>query len=575
MKYLKFLFSSYLSLSNLFLITCVNIVYIQGNSLFHIKNLLFPINSGYARMTGTMATTNLIKALENLIPNGESNTKKLKILMVGAEVAPYATVGGYSMVLAYLSKALLKRGHDVRLFIPKFGFIDNQNKYELVTVVKELKVPTGDENNPFLVCNIKSHTNDFGLITYFLENMEYYEQRANVYGYSDDATRWALLSKGALEFIRQSEEFIPDVIHTNDWHTGILPNYLKSCYKNDKVLSGIASVFTIHSLPHQGMFDHRHVSELDFDDGRSDIAPLVSDRLKKQNFMRRGILFADAINTVSKTYTKEILTSEYGEGLDKLLIEVRSKLSGILNGLDYDEFNPATDKLIERNFDLRTLELRSANKLALQREFDLVEDVKIPIIAMLGRLDYQKGTDLAINTLRHVLSDYNIQFVQVGGGDGGLANALIDLQKQFPDKVGVHPYPNFLGLPRLVFAGSDIMLLPSRFEPCGIVQLETMRYGAIPIIRKVGGLADTVSNFDSELLSGTGFVFTHFNEFALFGQIVRALELYKNKKTWQKLQRNAMSADFSWSYSAGEYEKFYTKAINLKKAPHPLSNTHQ
>src|SRR3989344_5002834 len=293
----------------------------------------------------------------------ESSDTKLKVLIVGAEAAPYATVGGFSSVIAYLSKALLKRGHDVGVFLPKFGSID-ENVFNLKMVYEGLKVPTGNEDNPNLICNVKAAKDLAGVTTYFLENQEYYEKRANVYGYSDDPTRWALLSRGAIEFIKTGL-FVPDVIHANDWHTGIISNYLKTDYEKDSQVNKIATVFTIHNMKFQGMFDHTHVSELDLDDGKSAVNSFFSDSLKKQNFLRRGILYSDAVNTVSKTYSREILTPEFGEGLDKLLLEVKSKLFGIVNGLDYDEYNPATDKLIEQNYDIKSLHLRPVNKTAL------------------------------------------------------------------------------------------------------------------------------------------------------------------------------------------------------------------
>jgi starch synthase len=500
-------------------------------------------------------------------PNADSEqkSKQLKILMVGAEAAPYATVGGFSSVLAYLSKNLVERGHDVRLFIPKFGLIDEE-KYETKTIYEGLKVPTGDDSNPFLVCNVKV-TNTDGVQAYLLENMEYYEQRANVYGYSDDPTRWALLSRGVLEFLK-TETFVPDVIHCNDWHTGLIPQYLQTVYKDEPVLEDVSTVFTIHNLRFQGVFDHKNVSELDFDDGKSAVAGFFDPRLNTLNFMKRGIIYADIVNTVSKKYSKEILTPEFGEGLDKLLLEVKGKLFGIVNGLDYDEFDPATDSLIEENYSVKSLKNRAVNKVALQKEFDLPEDETALLLGFVGRLDYQKGVDLAVETLYPFMKDYNVQFVQVGGGDGGLAEQLQKLRDAFPKKVGIHPYPNFT-LPRLLFAGSDCILCPSRFEPCGIVQIEAMRYGAIPIVRKVGGLADTVENFDSITGKGNGFVFTEFDKFSLFGQLVRAYELFRNKKMWQKLQVNAMGSDFSWDFSAKEYERLYRNAISFKNKPQP------
>ena len=401
-----------------------------------------------------------------------------------------------------------------------------------------------------------------GVTVYFLENQEYYEKRANVYGYSDDATRWALLSRGVLEFLKL-KIFVPDIIHCNDWHTGAVVNYLKTVYRTDKDLQDIASVFTIHNLHFQGNFDHKYVSELDYDDGKSPIASMLMARITKLNFMRRGILYADVVNTVSKTYAREILTPEYGEGLDKLLLEVREKLFGIINGLDYSEFDPSKDTLIEHNFDSTSLSLRKYNKIALQKEFNLPVDPEILTLGFVGRLDMMKGVDLMIKVMEHVLDNYPVQFVQVGGGDGQLIDAIKALKNKYPTKVAIHPYPNFT-LPRLIFAGSDAIIYPSRFEPCGIVQIEAMRYGCIPIVRKVGGLADTVENFNSKAKTGNGFVFDTFDEFALYGEIVRAIELYTNKTLWKKLQINAMKSDYSWEFSAKEYEKLYSRALLFK-----------
>ncbi|PJA87162.1 MAG: starch synthase [Candidatus Moranbacteria bacterium CG_4_9_14_3_um_filter_42_9] len=484
----------------------------------------------------------------------------MKILMVATEASPFVSVGGAAQVVNHLSKALELSGNEVAVFIPKFGFI-SEEKYQLTALYEGLKVPTGDEQNPYLMCNIKTAEFPSKVKAYFLENQEYYEKRANVYGYSDDPTRWALLSRGVLEFIRL-KIFIPDIIHCNDWHTGLVCNYLKSDYANDPVLSKIAAIYTIHNLAFQGMFDHKHVSELDYDDGKSLVAPFFDNRLKTQNFMKRGILYSDVVSTVSKSYSKEILTPEFGEGLDKLLLELKGKIFGIVNGIDYEEMNPATDSLIEKNYDINSIGTREVNKKALQKEFDLPEDSKALLLGFVGRLDNMKGVDLLLNTMEYVLRDYPIQFVQIGGGDGGLVEMLHQLKNKYPKSVGIHPYPNFT-LPRLVFAGADCVVYPSRFEPCGIVQIEAMRYGAVPIVRKVGGLSDTVVDFDSGTLEGTGFVFSHFDEYALYGQIVRAYENYRNKPLWLKLQKNAMKADFSWFYSAREYVKLYEKAKSI------------
>ena len=512
-----------------------------------------------------MSTTrSILNQVEDILlaPARSVAAKPLKILIVGAEVSPYANVGGFARVLAHLSQALMKLGHDVRVFMPKFGLIDEE-KYELKNIYEGLEVPTGDEKTPNLICNVKMHQAAGHAPVYFLENQEYYELRANVYGYNDDPIRWALLSRGALEFLSSCSDWQPDIIHANDWHTGSIPNYLRTTYAKDDKLLKISTLFTIHNLLHQGMFDHKNVTELNYDDGRSKIASFFSDRLFWQNFMRRGVMYADIINTVSKTYSKEILKPEYGEGLDKLLVEVRAKLFGVVNGMDFEEFNPATDKLIAVNYDVYSLEMKIKNKLALQEEFDLSVDEKIPVLGYVGRMDLQKGVDLMVEVARPLLRDFNVQLVAVGGGDGALMDSLRQLQRDFPKKVGVHLIPDF-SLPRLVFAGSDIMLFPSRFEPCGIVQMEAMRYGAIPIVRATGGLADTVEDFSPETNTGFGFVFKDFNVWAFFAQIVRALEIYRHKDTWESLIKRAMAQDNSWDLRADDYVELYKKAIHLR-----------
>ncbi len=491
-------------------------------------------------------------------------SKVKKVLMVATEAAPYVSVGGAASVIGNLSKALKKLGIDVRLFIPKFGLIDVE-KYPMTMVIQGLKVPTDDSNTPELICNVKSLVNEAGITVYFLENQEYFEKRANVYGYSDDPTRFLLLSRGALEFICQ-KIFVPDVIHCNDWHTGSIPYYMKTRYNNEPVMKNVSSLLTIHNLAFQGTFDYRHSSEMNFDDGKSPIGSFFSDRASTLNYMRRGIMFSDVINTVSKTYSKEILTSEFGEGLNKLLSELKGKLFGIVNGIDYVDFDPATDAVIASKYDINTLGKRSANKAALQKEFELPIDPEAMVFGFVGRLDHMKGVDLLVNVLKHVLKEGSTQFVQIGGGDWGLAEMLRNLKAEFPDKVGILPYPNFT-LPRLVFAGADCVIYPSRFEPCGIVQIEAMRYGAIPIVRRVGGLADTVEEFDTLKQTGTGFVFNDFDEFSLFSKIVRATELHKHDALWKNLQKNAMSQDFSWEYSAGEYIKLYNTSMSFEKDP--------
>ena len=502
-------------------------------------------------------------------PVGESYEmaeKKCKILHVAAEVQPFSSVGGLSSVISYLSKSLVDRGHDVRIFMPKFGSI-NEKKYKLELIHKNLRVPTGyikGENQPtHLVCNVKKYEREDGVIIYFLENMEYYEKRSNVYDYSDDHVRWALLSYGALKFLYRAIDWKPDIIHVHDWHTALVPNIIKTKYRKKDYFADIATVLTIHNIYFQGKaVDPK--SDLNFDDGKSEIPPFYSDRLEKLNFLRRGILYSDLVNTVSEGYARQILTDKYGGGLDNLLLELRSKLFGVINGIDYEKFNPETDPLLVSNFNVNTLAERVANKKKLQKEFGLREDEKAALFGYVGRLDYQKGIDLLLESVDKFIKDFNAQFVLVGSGNAEYEKNAQKLAAKYPKNVGVHTYPNFT-LPKLVFGGADIMVLPSRFEPCGIVQMESMRYGCIPIVRATGGLDDTVEDFDPSTYDGNGFKFKDFDGWSLYGQMVRALETYRNKETWAKIQTNAMNTDFSWSSVASKYEDLYNKAMHFKK----------
>ncbi len=497
--------------------------------------------------------------------------KPLKVLFVAAEVAPFASIGGLSQVMYFLPRALKKLGADVRIFLPKFGSID-EKKYGIKMLHQGLRVPTGEkEGTRELICNVKVWEGGIKEPTvYFLENMEYYEMRANIYGYTDDPIRFALLSRGALEFLKLSD-WQPHVINCNDWHTGFLINYLKTVYRNDTQLRRVATVFSIHNLTHQGTFDHRFVPELDFDDGRSQISSFFNERLAKQNFMKRGILYADIVNTVSETYAKEILTPEYGEGLDPLLKEVRTKVFGVLNGIDYDDFNPLVDKIIKTNFSLKNLEKREENKTDLQKEFGLPVSAETPILSFCGRLAEQKGLDLLPDVLPFLLSEFPIQIVIMGGGDNKYRGFFTELEKKFPRQVGTHLLPNWT-LPRKIFGGADIFLMPSKWEPGGITTIEAMRYGSVPVVRATGGLADTVVDYNPDTDTGTGFSFKNFNELSFFATVIRALETYKNKRAWQGIIKRAMKQDFSWTASANRYMNLYERAITYKEeslSPNP------
>ncbi len=476
--------------------------------------------------------------------------KPLRVLFVGAEAAPFAKVGGLGEVLRAIPKAMRELGCDARVFVPKYASMDTK-KYPMKLEVEHLRVASKEEDpQGNLFSNVLRYEGSDTGITYFLENMECFEKRANVYGYADDTMRWVLLSRSAIEFVKRSK-WKPDFIIANDWETGFVPNLLKTDYKDDRAMKDISTVFCIHNLRHQGTFDAAFISEVDADFGRNPIPPFFSD-MKNLNGMRRGILYADEIVTVSPTYAEEILSPEYGERLDGILQERRGNLAGILNGIDTERFDPSTDALIDEPYSMRHMGARSKNKAALQHRFGLKEDEDMMIFGYNGRLDEQKGLSLLERAMKPLLDNLSFQFVAMGDGDPRYKTFFKELQEAYPGRVGVHlEYDE--KLPRTIYAGADAMLVPSRFEPAGLVPLEAMRYGSIPIVRKTGGLADTVEDFDPENGKGTGFVFEKFDEQALMITIVRAHESFRNRREWTRLMERAMSQDFSWKNSARKY----------------------
>jgi len=490
----------------------------------------------------------------------------LKILFVATESAPFAKVGGLSSVMHALPRALNRLGHDARVIIPRYLFI-NDDQWKLKVIHEHLEVPTNNETGPAnLICNIKQYTpkeSTDPVTTYFIENQEYYEQRANVYGYADDPIRWALLSRGTLEFVRIHSEWTPDIIVISDWQTGYLANYLRTEYKDDPKLSKIPTVFCIHNLFYQGMFDHRFVQEMDYDDGHSPIPGFENPRLMKLNAMRRGIMYADGISTVSQTYAKEILTKEYGETLDELLRERRAVLTGILNGIDYKQWDPEHDPYIVHPYNASKVETRAKNKQVLQERFGLPVAKNTFLVGIVARLVKQKGFDLMYNMMETLLQELPMQLVIVGEGDADIMGFFHDLETRYPDKVATHLKFDPI-LPHIVYAGVDAVLIPSKFEPSGLTQMEAMRMGAVPIVRKTGGLADTVEDYNPNKQTGTGFVFEKYNSSSLMIAFIRAFETYRDKKDWQYLQRQDMLQDFSWDSSAKKYVDFLQRAIEFR-----------
>jgi starch synthase len=498
----------------------------------------------------------------------------MNILFVSAETAPFVSVGGLSQVMFFLPKALQSLGHDVRIFTPKYGTMDEailKNKWELHTEYSQLAVPVdgSEENSKKLICNVLSYHGKETVQTYFLENREYYELRANVYGYKDDHIRFGLLSKGCLEWLYQTQmtgSWWPDIIHVHDWHTAYLIDYLKRDPRYTGVFKNVPVFLSIHNFSVQGNYDYRYGPKDEFDDGKAPLEPMLSHKFQAQNPLKRGLLYADAINTVSPTHAVEVLTPQYSEGLDDALHAVRIKLTGILNGLDINQFNPKTDNRIKTKYDATTFEeARIKNKDDLQKAFGLQVDARRPLLAFTGRLYEQKGIDLILEVLPHLFEERpDVQVVILGSGNARYRLELTVLQKKFPGQLGLHLLPDF-ALPRKIFAGADMMLIPSLFEPGGIIALEALRYGCVPIVRRTGGLNDIIVDFNPNKKTGNGFSFNNIDAWSLFGAIIEALTIYKELELWKCLVKNCMIADFSWNHAATEYDTWYKRVLASKK----------
>jgi len=477
----------------------------------------------------------------------------LKVLLLSAEVVPFAKTGGLADVAGSLPKAIRALGHDIQVAMPRYGRIDPA-KFGLKEVLPAFPVPMDKQMEEAAVLQGSIASN---VPVYMIENAKYYD-RDGIYMYPDDAERFIFFCRSSLEMLKRLD-WRPDIIHCNDWHTAIIPNWLKTIYKDDPFFAHTATVYTIHNLAYQGIFGYRVLEIAGIAEYGFMYHPEMADLTEVVDFMARGIFFADVINTVSERYAQEILTPEFGEKLDPLLRDRRDRLFGILNGIDYEVMNPATDKYIAQNFDVNSLEKRVQNKVALQQEADLKQDAAVPLIGVISRLTDQKGFDILGDVIDHLL-DLDLQLVVLGTGDPHYHEMFSRLAQAYPAKAAIFLTFN-AELARKIYAGTDMFLMPSRFEPCGLGQMIAMRYGSVPIVRATGGLADTVKDFDPYTGEGNGFSFARYDRWALFATIVRAMENYKYRDTWGKLQAKGMTADFSWDASAKKYVDLYYRAL--------------
>jgi starch synthase len=481
----------------------------------------------------------------------------LKVLLMSAEMVPFAKTGGLADVAGALPKAIRAHGLDIRVAMPRYGRIDRE-RFQLAEALAPYPVPMDDrtEEAALLHTNLPSAGGDIPV--YMVDNAHYYD-RDGIYMYEDDADRFIFFSRAVLEGIKLLG-WQPDVIHCHDWHTAIVPNWLKTVYKHDPFYERTACVYTIHNLAYQGIFGYRVLEIAGVDEFGFIAHPDMPHLNDVVDFMGRGIYYADILNTVSETYANEILDPEFGEGLDPLLRDRRDRLYGVLNGIDTEINNPATDPYLASHYDVGSLANKAACKLDLQREAGLPQNRNTPLIGAISRLADQKGFDLIDSIIEPLLRNHDVQIVILGTGEQRYHDRLNEMRARFPQQVAALLTFN-APLAQKIYAGSDMFLMPSRFEPCGLGQMIALRYGSIPIVRETGGLADTVRNFDPTTNEGNGFSFKAYDSMALYAAIIRAIEDYRYRPAWQQLMLRAMSADHSWAASARKYVDLYHRAI--------------
>jgi starch synthase len=471
----------------------------------------------------------------------------MKILFVASEAAPFAKTGGLADVIGSLPKELKRQGVDVRVIMPKYEDIPHRYK-DGMQAVASFDVTLGWRKQYFGIQTLEHEG-----ITYYFADSEYYFKRSGFYGHGDDAERFGFFCRGVIEALPHLD-FQPDIIHCHDWQSAMIPVLLKAHYSDFPFYKHIKTVLTIHNLQYQGVFGRQTLQDLfgltdDYFTGTS------LELHGGASFMKGGLNFADHITTVSQTYAEEIQTPYFGEYLDSLLRHRSDSLSGIVNGIDYESFDPMKDPHLSVNY-RDSLAKKQQNKLVLQERLGLPVDGNVPMVALVTRLVQQKGLDLIQHVLPELLS-LGAQWVILGTGEYKYEQMIRDAAYANPAKVSaLITFDD--GLARQIYASSDFFLMPSQFEPCGIGQLIALRYKSIPIVRETGGLKDTIQAFNEFTGEGTGFSFSHYNAHDLLYTVRRALSFYKHDRTsWLKLHQNVKKSDFSWKKSAQQYIALY------------------
>ncbi len=471
----------------------------------------------------------------------------MKVLFASSEALPFAMSGGLADVAGALPKALRKRVIGCRVVMPLYECVSEELRSRM-RFVTSITVPVAWRRQYCGIFEAKA-----GNVTYYLLDNQYYFKRPNLYGYYDDAERYAFFSRAVLEILPHID-FKPDIIHCNDWQTGMVPVYLDMFYKFDPFYADIKTVFTIHNIQYQGKYGHDLLEDvLGLPKENSDVV----DYDGCVNIMKGAIMCCDRITTVSPTYSREILDPYYSHGLDYVLKDKQDRLTGIVNGIDIDVYNPETDAMIFKNFSASDMSGKAVNKAELQKALNLPEREDVPLIGIVSRLVEHKGFDLVKAVFEELLNE-DVQFAILGSGEWTYETFFYEMSQKYPEKVGLK-----LGfvpdLAHKIYAGADIFLMPSKSEPCGLAQMVALRYGTIPIVRETGGLNDTIQDSGDGL--GNGFTFKNYNAHEMKDTILRAVGGYRNKEGWEILKNRAVSCDNSWNASAGSYIALYKELL--------------
>jgi starch synthase len=489
--------------------------------------------------------------------------ERLRILLMASEATPYAKTGGLADVAGALPRALAALGHDVRVLMPKYRGVEARAG-ALSLAASGIRVPLGDRTVEGGLFEARAPG---GVTVYFLAHDHYYD-RETLYGtadgdYWDNCERFIFFCRGGLEAVAAlgAGGWRPQVIHANDWQTGLVPVYLRTLYREHPRLGSVGTLFTVHNLAYQGVFWHYDMPMTGL--GWDLFTPAGLEFYGRLNFLKGGLVFSDVLTTVSRTYAHEIRTAAFGAGLEGVLEERSGDLHGVVNGIDYEAWNPETDAAIAKRYGPGDLEAKAICRQALQEEMGLAPGPG-PIIGMVTRLAGQKGLDLTLEALPGILAA-PARLVLLGTGEPALEEAFTAAARAHPGRVAVRiGYQDDLA--RRIFAGADCFLMPSRYEPCGLSQLIALRYGTVPVVRRTGGLADTVHEVEPGRRAGTGFLFDAFAAEALVDAVRRASAAHEDPARWAAIVRNGMAEDFSWDASAREYATLYRKIIKARSS---------